>query len=87
MFEESHWLDTYKSLLHTSSGTAQILQLVALDTSIRLAVLGQTAMLGRLVVSTGGTRRLRSSSSATRLASLLSGLSGVDLAVGELYIT
>jgi hypothetical protein len=56
--------------------------LVALDTSIRLAILPDATVLGRLVVTTAAARVGRAS--AAGVATLLSGLMGVDLAMGEL---
>lgn len=59
--------------------------LVALNTSIRLAVLAQTVVLGWLVISaTGGATTVGRSTSSAGLSTLNTCLVGVDLAVGEL---
>lgn len=63
--------------------------LVSLDTSIRLAVLAESVVLGRLVVTARGigSRRSRgrgrSLARAGGVAALLAGLMGVDFAVCE----
>ena len=58
--------------------------LIALYTTVRLTILADASMLGRLVVITiAASRRLPSGSPAS-LSTLLTGLDGINLAAGEL---
>lgn len=58
--------------------------LIALDTAIWLSILGQAIVLSWLVVTAGAATTGLATGTAACLSTLLSGLMGVDFAVGEL---
>lgn len=68
-------LSLYDELIYKS--------LIALDPSIRVTILLESTMLGRLVVSASACRRFITSKTA-RLAALLTSLLRIDLAMSKL---
>jgi hypothetical protein len=72
-------LQSFLPLINSGS-----LDLVALNTSIRLAILAKSSMLSGLVVVTIAATGGRAASRSAGLTTLLAGLDGVDLALGEL---
>ena len=66
----------------TTSGY-QTFSLVSLDTTVRLAILAETIVLGGLVVVTGRAAVVRATGDTAALSTLVTGLVGVNLALGE----
>lgn len=59
--------------------------LIALDTSVRLSILTQTIVLGRLVIITAAWSAACTARNTSGLSTLGTGLMRVDLAMGKFY--